>query len=150
MRFGRTPPSDRSPMPRLVLIIVSAALALPALGSASPGTTSFAFGRTGGNIAPFTVTISTSGAVSVSGPVKPRVTVVGRAARVRLAGLLETTRFFGLPPTTRCRGALPDVASNFVTVRRAGTTRTVLVHGDCSTRFSTLYDALARAVGVPA
>ena len=136
-------------MPRLVLIIVSATLAFPALGSATPGTTSFVFGRTGGNIAPFTVTISNSGAVSATGPVQPRVTVVGPAARARLVGLLRTTRFSSLPPTTRCSGAVPDFASNFVTVRRAGATHTVLVHGDCSTRFSTLYDALARTVGIP-
>ena len=149
MRFGRAPPSGPSLMRRLVLIIVSAALAVPALGSAAPGPTSFAFGRTGGNIAPFTVTISSSGAVRVTGPVEPRVGVVGPAARARLAALVETTRFSSLPLTIRCHGELPDVASNFVTVRRAGVTRTVLVHGDCSSRFSRLYDALARAVGIP-
>ena len=110
---------------------------------------SFAFGRTGGNIAPFTVTISSSGAVRVTGPVEPRVKVLGPAARARLAALVETTRFSTLPLTTRCRGALPDEASNFVTVRSAGVTRTVLVHGDCSKRFSRLYDALAGAVGIP-
>ena len=74
----------------------------------------------------------------------------GRAARARLAGLVGTTRFAALPPTIRCSGALPDFASTFVTVRRAGTADTVLVHGDCSRGFATLYDALARAVGIPA
>jgi hypothetical protein len=138
-------------MPRLVLIIVSAAaLAVPALGTAAPGATSFAFGRTGGNIAPFTVTISSSGGVTVTGPVKPRITLVGPAVRARLTGLVETTRFAALPATIRCSGALPDFASNFITVRRAGTTDTVLAHGDCSKRFATLYNALARAVGIPA
>ena len=149
MRFGRAPPSGPSLMHRIVLIIVSAVLAAPALGSASPGAASFAFGRTGGNIAPFTVTISSSGAVRVNGPVEPRVKVLGPATRARLAALVAATRFSTLPLTTRCRGALPDVASNFVTVRRAGSTRTVLVHGDCSSRFSRLYDALAGAVGIP-
>ena len=104
----------------------------------------------GGNIAPFTVTISSSGAVSVTGPVKPKVATVGPAARARLTGLVGTTRFAALPPTIRCSGALPDFASTFVTVRRAGTADTVLVHGDCSRGFATLYDALARAVGIPA
>ena len=86
---------------------------------------------------------------ALTGPVEPRVGVVGPAARARLTALVETTRFSSLPLTIRCHGELPDVASNFVTVRRAGVTRTVLVHGDCSSRFSRLYDALARAVGIP-
>ena len=149
MRFGRAPPFRPSPMRRLALISVTAALALPNLGSASPGAMSFAFGRNGGNIAPFAVTISSSGAVTATGPVKPTVTVVSAPARARLAALVAATRFAALPPTIRCGGSLPDFASNFVTVRRGGSTRTVLVHGDCSTRFSRLYDALARAVGVP-
>ncbi len=142
-------PPTGFPMRRLVLILVSAALALPALGAASPGPVTYSFGRTGGNIAPFTVTISASGAVSSAGPVTPKRTGVGPAARARLAGLVRTTRFYGLPHTTRCSGALPDFASNFVTIRSAGTARTVLVHGDCSKRFATLYDALSAAVGVP-
>ncbi len=149
MQFGRTPPSGQRSMPRLVLIIVSAALALPTLGAAAPGTTSFAFGRTGGNIAPFTVTISNSGAISASGAVKPKATTVGPAARARLAGLLTKTRFTRLPPTTRCRGTLPDIAANFITVSSAGKSHTVLVHGDCSTRFTALYNALAKTVGIP-
>lgn len=137
-------------MQRIVLIIASAALALPALGTAAPGSTSFAFGRTGGNIAPFTVTISSTGTVTATGPVNPKVTTVGPAARARLTRLVETTRFAALPATIHCNGALPDFASNFVTVRRAGTTDTVFLHGDCSKRFATLYNALAKAVGIPA
>jgi hypothetical protein len=137
-------------MRRLVLILVSAALLLPAGSSASSGMMSFVFGRTGGNIAPFTVTISSSGAVSAVGPVRPTVTRVGSATRARLAALVKTARFYSLPRTTRCRGALPDFASSFVTVRSATSSRTVLVHGDCSAGFSALYRALAKAIGVPA
>jgi hypothetical protein len=137
-------------MRRLVLILISAALALPAVGSASGGTMSFAFGRTGGNIAPFTVTISSSGAVSAVGPVRPTITYVSPATRARLAALVKTARFYNLPRTTRCHGALPDFASSFVTVRSASGSRRVLVHGDCSAGFSTLYRALAKAVGIPA
>jgi hypothetical protein len=137
-------------MARLVLILVSAALALPAAGSATSGTMSFGFGRTGGNIAPFTVTISSSGAVSAVGPVRPTATRVAPVTRARLTALVKTTHFDSLPRTTRCRGALPDFASSFVTVKSAGSSRTVLVHGDCSAGFSALYRALAKAVGIPA
>lgn len=135
-------------MPRLALIIVSTALALPAIGSAAPGTTSFAFGRTGGNIAPYTITISNTGVVRTSGPVKPKVTIVGAAARATLAALLKKTRFSSLPPTIRCHGTLPDFAANYVTITTGGRAHTVLVYGDCSSRFTVLYNALARSVGV--
>lgn len=139
---------DQRPMPRLVLIIVSTALMLPAIGLAAPGTTSFAFGRTGGNIAPYTVTISNFGAVRASGPVRLKATAVGIATRATLAGLLRKTRFSSLPANIRCRGTLPDTAAHYVTVTAGGISHTVVVHGNCSNRFTTLFNALARAVGI--
>ena len=56
--------------------------------------------------------------------------------------------FFSLPRSTSCPKTLPDFASRFVTVRMHGASRRVLVHGDCSRRFSAVYAALAKAVGI--
>lgn len=136
-------------MRRLAATAAFIALLAPASGRATGSGVSYAFGRTGGNIAPFTVTISSSGQVRVVGPVHPTVDVVDPAVRARLARLVKTTGFFALPKTTRCKGALPDFASDVITVRLGSASRTVLVHGDCSPRFATLYRALGAAVGVP-
>jgi hypothetical protein len=130
------------------------ALAIPLLFAASAAASaaprvspSYAFGRTGGNIEPFTISIAADGVVAVNGPVRALVHQVSPAAMARLAVVFRTERFSKLPPATRCAGELPDIAAQFVTVRGA-TTRTVLVHGDCSPRFTKVYDALAQAAGL--
>jgi hypothetical protein len=130
--------------------VCSIAVALSAAAPATAGSSiAFAFGRTGGNIAPLTVEISASGAVTSTGPAQPKTAQLAAATRTRLATLVRTTHFFTLPRVTRCRDALPDFASLFVTVRTPSRSRTVLVHGDCSKPFTQLYHALANAVGVP-
>src|SRR5712691_5561529 len=56
-----------TPMRRALAIAFVAAALAPAADGAQP--TGFAFGRTGGNIRPFTVTIDTDGHEHASGPV---------------------------------------------------------------------------------
>jgi len=126
--------------------VIAFALAAPAAAGAA---TTFSFGRTGGNIEPFTVGFAASGVVTSTGFVQPKTTQLSPATRTRLAKLVRTTRFFTLPHVIRCSGALPDFASLFVTVRTASQSTTVLVHGDCSKPFAQLYRALATAAGLP-
>jgi hypothetical protein len=128
---------------------LSVAVVLPL--SATPATAStaaFAFGRTGGNIEPFTVAIAANGTVTASGPARPSKDNLEDADLARLARVVGAQHFFSLPRSTSCPKILPDFAARFVTVRMHGASRRVLVRGDCSRRFSAVYAALAKAVGI--
>lgn len=131
-----------------------AALAAVLAASAATASTdtsaaTYVLGRVGGNIAPYTLTIGTGGAVTWTGPVRPTRTTVGARTLASLAQVIAGERFFSLPRVIDCPGALPDFASAFVRVRTAERTRTVTVHGSCSTRFNIVRRALAAAVGLP-
>ena len=119
------------------LVAVGVALAAASAASASPR---YAFGRAGGNIAPFTVTIAPTGRVAVTGPARVGRTTLTAAQLSALATIVA--RLAGLPARTLCTGSLPDFASQFVT---AGG-RTVSVRGSCSPRFTRTWNALASAV----
>jgi hypothetical protein len=127
-------------MRALVAVLLLAAALPSALGaSAQRG---FAFGRTGGNIVPFTVSIENNGRVHVSGPV---VVMRKKLTRLEVADLnrvVATNGFERLPPMNECPDTLPDVAATFV---RVGPLR-VQVHGSCLARYQRVYNALARAV----
>lgn len=115
---------------------------VPAVAAVQP--TGFAFGRLGGNIRPYKVTIENSGAVHVSGAVsvgRMHVTPVQLAALNRVA---TETRFTTLPAATDCRGSLPDIAITYI---RVGA-RTVRVHGGCVPRFERLLKALKASVRI--
>jgi hypothetical protein len=124
---------------RVVLVATALALAAVPAALASPR---YAFGRAGGNIEPFTVTISAAGTVGVSGPVKVGRTTVTPAELAALARTVAQARLSTLPARTFCTGSLPDFASSFVT--SGG--RTVYVRGGCSPRLTRVWNALAAAV----
>jgi hypothetical protein len=125
-------------------IVSSAALlaltgAFPASGAVETG---FEFGRTGGNIRPYTVTIANSGVVRTSGAVRVRRRHVEPVQLAALNRVATETRFTTLPAATNCRGSLPDVAGTYV---RVGA-RTVRMHGDCSQRYERMLNALKSSV----
>ncbi len=131
-------------MTRLAVAALAVALGAQAAHASSPR--AFAFGRSGGNIAPFTVMISPTGRVTAQGSVRlarPRLTLTQDAVH-GLVDLAKTEGFFRMPATTVCRGTLPDFAGSFVTV---GSKR-VTVRGSCNRRFSELYAVLAAVAGV--
>ena len=134
---------------RFVAPLVAAATLLPAAGAASTSP-SFSFGRVGGNIAPFTVSIAADGAVSSSGPVRlvDPDRVVQAKSRAALLATASRQGFFSLPRRVRCTDTLPDVAGEFVTVRTGPIQKTVTVRGHCRPGFEKLYTALSRAAGV--
>jgi hypothetical protein len=119
---------------------LAAVVLVPA--AAASQQTSFALGRTGGNIRPFTVTIAADGKVSVSGPVQAGRTRLAQTQLATLSKIAADAHFATLPKTTNCAGTLPDVASTFV---RVGA-RTVRVHGACVARYTRLWKALSSAV----
>jgi hypothetical protein len=125
---------------RLALVAaLIVAIAAPAASAAR-----YSFGRQGGNIEPYTVAISTSGAVTTSGPVKVgRTRLTARQLR-SLANTVAAAGFSTLPATTFCLGTLPDFASGWVAVG----TQKVSVRGSCSPRFTRVWKALAGAVRV--
>jgi len=108
---------------------------------------SFTFGIEGGNIVPFTAVISRSGRVTFTRGdrrlKRPPLTV---AAVNRLLALAKAERFDSLPASIDCAGALPDMGTQFITIRTAARTRTVHQHGGCNRRFDTLYARLYAAV----
>jgi hypothetical protein len=129
----------RRAVPIAVLLLAIAA-ADPVGGAVEP--TGFAFGRLGGNIRPYRVTIANSGVVHKFGAVTVRRMMLTAAQLVTLNGVATQTNFEMLPTTTNCPGTLPDVASTFV---RVGP-RTVRVHGNCVPRYARMWKALAATV----
>lgn len=127
---------------RRLLPVALAALALAPAASAGGG--AIAFGRTGGNIVPFRVTISASGVVTASGPVHVARTHLSPAALAALRRAVAKAGVAALPMRTDCPGTLPDVASLYATLGG----RTVTVHGGCSPRFARAWRALVAAVGL--
>jgi hypothetical protein len=128
-------------MIRALALVLAAAGVLVPTGAASQRT-GFAFGRTGGNIRPFTVVITTEGRVQVSGPAEAGRSHLTRTQLGNLNRIAATGSFGALPGATNCTGALPDVATTFI---RVGP-RTVRVHGDCVRDYRILWKALAHAV----
>jgi len=129
-------------MGRALLIAVIAGSLVPAAGASEKR--GFAFGRVGGNIRPYTVSIANDGVVRVSGAAevgRMKLTLTQLAELNRVASV---TRFTALPLATSCTGTLPDVAATFI---RVGA-RTVRVHGNCVPRYSRLWKALTSAVKV--
>jgi hypothetical protein len=129
----------RRAVPLAALLVLTGVV--PAAGAAQSG---FAFGRLGGNIRPYTVTITSAGGVGTSGAVQVRQTHVTAVQLASLNRVARDTRFTLLPATTNCSGTLPDVAATFI---RVGA-RTVRVHGACVPGYQRLLKALQASVGI--
>jgi hypothetical protein len=125
------------------LVAISATLA--ACGAAGPSTKAepVVFGVSGGNIAPFHVTIEPNGQLSYTDLPKPRRTRPSRARAASLSRLVLAT-FAGGLTSRRCPGTNPDFASGYI--RASG--RTVTVHGSCEPSFTKLWNTLAHAAFV--
>jgi hypothetical protein len=127
----------------LVAAVLLAGVAAEPAGSAVK-LSGFAFGRIGGNIRPFAVSIASTGVVRTSGPVTVGRKKLTPAQLVSLNRLAIATSFGKLPKATNFPGTLPDVASTYVRVRA----RTVRVHGSCVPRYARMWRALTAAVRI--
>jgi hypothetical protein len=126
-------------MLRVLAAAVAVMLAAPA-GAASG--TAFAFGRVGGNIIPFSVTIGRDGTVRAKGSVTVGRPKLSPAALSSLSRVATANGFRSLPAVTNCAGTLPDAAATYVRVGG----RTVRVHGACLARYNRVWTALTLAV----
>jgi hypothetical protein len=117
-----------------VLFLLAAALLAPAQ-------TGFAYGRNGGNIMPFTVTIATTGAVKTSGPAPAHVSRLSKQQLANLNRIAYDVRFSTLPVVTACPNTLPDIAAQWIRVGG----RTIRVHGTCLKGFDRMWTALSHA-----
>jgi hypothetical protein len=135
-------------MRRLLPVILALVVVLPA--AAAGGRTahaSFAYGRTGGTIAPFRVSIARDGTVTASGDIR-KASLVRRVPVRTLNRLLARARaasFFAMPKYTRCPRSLPDFAAPFLRISISARSKTVTVRGDCRPRFTRLYRAVRAA-----
>jgi hypothetical protein len=126
-------------MTRALAVVLLAGALAPAAGASSK--TGFAFGRTGGNIRPYTVTVSTTGKVTATEVAPEHVASLTKLELANLNRVAYTTQFATLPTFIACPSALPDVAAEFI---RVGA-RTVRSHGACNGRFNRLWRALNAA-----
>jgi len=136
-----------------VLAAVTVALAVPLVVFAGGATKrqpppTFAFGRSGGNIIPFTVTIGKDGRVATSGPVHVTATGAPLSLPLRngLAKLAQAEGFSSGSALVACKGVNPDIAGRFITVTARGKTHTVTARGTCYPAFEELYAVLSAAV----
>lgn len=132
-------------MRRIVVGLGAAALLVPAAATAAKSQTGFAFGRDGGNIMPFTITVATNGSVKDSGSAPAHRTLVTMQQLATLNRVAFEVDFEHLRTVTACPKTLPDIAAEFI---RVGD-RTVRVHGRCVARFNRLWAALSRATRKP-
>jgi hypothetical protein len=136
----------RFPVVGRTLAIAATLLAalVPSASAGTSGKTGFAFGRDGGNIQPFAVSISVHGDVQTTGPVEAHRRTLTRLQLAELNRLAVTTGFTHLTLRTNCPGTLPDVAGTYIRVGG----RTVHVHGNCVVSYKKLWAALERAARV--
>jgi hypothetical protein len=113
-----------------------------------PTPPSFVFGRSGGNILPFRVTIGKDGRVTSSGPVQATAAAASSPLRNGLAKLAKAEGFFAMATSLSCGATNPDAAARFITVKAFGKTRTVSARGSCTPAFEELYAVLSASVGV--
>ena len=132
-----------------VALPVSISAAQPSAGRASGHSgAAFAFGRTGGNIEPFTVTIARDGSISSSGAAPANL--APHASLDAVDGLLKLARtegFYALPSLVLCQGELPDFAGQFVTIKTGTSSKKVTVRGSCRVGFTQLYAVVSAVAG---
>jgi hypothetical protein len=120
---------------RRIAVVAAIVPVVIGCGSGAAAHTPIVFGTTGGNIAPYRVSIQPNGSVRVRGSQR-RVRRRILPARVRqLRREIQRAHL----SSRRCRGVLPDVASRYIGA--------VTVHGDCERRFTRVWNDLTKAVG---
>lgn len=129
-------------MRRLILLAVLALGLAACGGSGQKDAVQIEFGRTGGLIAPYTVTIAPGGAVTTSGSAPATAKSVTSAQDSLLSNQVQDG--FGKLTSSVCPGTFPDEAAFFITAEG----KTVTVRGTCDQDFATLFDALTSAVGL--
>jgi hypothetical protein len=102
------------------------------------------FGQEMGNIRPFSISISSNGAVKSNGPVRlaGSSTKLSRDAVIGLVVLAQGEAFRTLPSFTSCPGALPDLASRYVSIKTAAWRHRASARGGCLEGLNQLFAVL--------
>lgn len=114
--------------------------ALAACGSAAVTGTPIVFGITGGNIAPYRVSIQPNGSIRVSGSQRSLRRRIPPSRVRQLTNEIQAAHL----ASRSCAGFVPDVASQYIRVGR----RAVTVHGGCEAPFRRVWGDLLEAVGL--
>jgi len=118
----------------MVTLVAAALLTSPQTG--------FAFGRTGGDIVPFRISISAEGVVHGTGAAPRHDRRLTKLELATINRVAYETDFLDLRARTNCAPALPDEATEFIRVA----SHTVRVHGRCVPRFNRLWAALMHSI----
>jgi len=125
---------------RRFIVLAAFTAALAACGSAAVTHMPIVFGITGGNIAPYRVSIQPNGSVRVSGSQGSLRRQIPPSRVRQLTNEIEQARL----ASRSCAGFVPDVASQYIRVGG----RTVTVHGSCEAQFRRVWGDLLQAVGL--
>jgi hypothetical protein len=126
---------------RLALLAVLAFGLAACGGSGAQKNVKITFGRSGGTILPYSVTIAPDGAVTATGANPPS----GKLTSAQAAELSARVRS-DLPglKSESCPGTFPDESAMFVTALG----KTVTVRGTCEPGFTKLLSSFAKTLGV--
>jgi hypothetical protein len=127
---------------RLVVPVAFAAALASCGGSAPLARTPIVFGITGGNIAPYRISIQPNGSVHAGGSQRALRRQVPPSRVRQLTNEIQQAHL----ASRSCAGFLPDMASQYIRVGG----RAVTVHGGCEARFRRVWGDLLQAVGLRA
>jgi hypothetical protein len=138
---------------RIVIFLAALFVVLPGMALAgAPGShvaatgtpVTIVFGQEMGNIRPFSVTITSNGTITPLGPIR----LTGNAAMISqdavsgLVLLAQAEGFRTLPSFTSCPGALPDLASRYISIRTPGWKHRASARGGCLDSLDQLFAVL--------
>jgi hypothetical protein len=109
------------------------------------------FGRENGNIRPFTVTITSSGQVTVNGTIHvvnahPTLNTDVLKGLIKLA---EAEGFFTMPNFIGSHSAATsDIASLYITINTTAGSKTVVLHAAHNAQFNQLFAVLMAVAGI--
>jgi len=107
------------------------------------------FGIKGGNIRPWNASFFSDGSVIGNGiNVRTGQLMQPRPVLKGLLKLVNAEHFYSMRNRTLCPRVLPDIASRYITIYRSSATKTVTIHGSCSSNFNQLYAVIEEMAGI--
>ncbi len=129
--------------------IVSAPLGgFAAMPVSPPPASTFVFGREGGNIRPFSVTISATGAITATGAAHVTQTRLSADALDGLRTLVKAEGFQTMPALITGTHMMPDIAAEYITITSGTSTKEVRLQSGNNAAFAQLYAVLMAVAGV--
>jgi hypothetical protein len=116
-------------------------------GAATGVHVTIVFGQEMGNIRPFSVTIAANGTIRPNGPIHIAgdAATISRDAIAGLVVLAQAEGFRSLPSFTSCPGALPDLATRYISITTLGWKHRASARGGCLDSLNQLFAVLMDA-----